>query len=168
MSNYQPLPKRIQDELRQIASSQYSDELMLYPCRAVLKNGETLNAVYIVPENPYMKYVGIYPEADKAKKSIRIEEIAHVENSPWRLPARFANEIYLLGESGMGYTIFTVAFSDGLRQAYVNGNMVDFIAYPAGKGPSDVVEVLPHECRNSSKIVGPEYYWCLYSEGAPQ
>jgi hypothetical protein len=43
----------------------------------------------------------------------------------------------------MGYTIFTVVFADGLRQACVTGNAVDFIRYPPGKSPKDVVKVLP-------------------------
>jgi hypothetical protein len=80
------------------------------------------------------------------------------------LPARFANKLYNAGESGMGYTIFTVVFSDGTKQAYSAGNAVDFIRYPEGKGPADVADVLPHEGRNEIQIRVPEYYWCLYSE----
>ncbi len=64
----------------------------------------------------------------------------------------------------MGYTIFTVVFSDGSRQAYVTGNAVDFIRYPGDKGPADVVKVLPHEGRNTEMVKAPEYYWCLYSK----
>jgi hypothetical protein len=39
-----------------------------------------------------------------------MENVAEVRDSPRRLPARFANELYQHGESGMGYTIFTVVF----------------------------------------------------------
>ena len=60
--------------------------------------------------------------------------------SPRRLPAQFANKLYKSGESGMGYTIFTVIFADGSRQAYGTGNAVDFISYPEGKGQMDVVD----------------------------
>jgi hypothetical protein len=47
------------------------------------------------------------------------------------------------------------------------GNAVDFITYPSGKGPSDVVAVYPHEGRNDPDRIdgGVKYYWCLYSEG---
>jgi hypothetical protein len=69
-----------------------------------------------------------------------------------------------MGESGMGYTIFTVVFADGSRQAYSCGNAVDFIRYPEGAGPKDVVDVLPHEGRNAEPVRCPEYYWCLFSE----
>ena len=76
-----------------------------------------------------------------------------------------ANEIYRNGESGMGYTIFTVVFADGVRQACTTGNAVDFIQYPIGKGPKDVVAVIPHEGRRDDSLVkSPEWYWCLYSE----
>jgi hypothetical protein len=56
-----------------------------------------------------------------------------VEDSPTRVLARFANAIYENGESGMGYTIFTVVFSDGILQACVTEKAVDFISYPNGK-----------------------------------
>jgi hypothetical protein len=36
-------------------------ELAYYPIRAVLKSGEFLDTVYIVPEKPYLKYWGVYP-----------------------------------------------------------------------------------------------------------
>jgi hypothetical protein len=65
----------------------------------------------------------------------------------------------------MGYTIFTIVFSDGSRQACVTGNAVDFIRYPPDLGPEDVIAVLPHEgSRDDSLIRSPEWYWCLYSE----
>jgi hypothetical protein len=65
----------------------------------------------------------------------------------------------------MGYTIFTLVFSDGLTQACGTGNAIDFIRYPANKGPDDVVAVLPHEGRRDDSLVSmPDYTWCIYSE----
>jgi hypothetical protein len=112
---------------------------------------------------PYLRWWGVYPEDDRGKQSVNIKDVVKVENSPTRLPARFANQIYDHGESGMGYTIFTVVFSDGQRQAYGTGNAVDFIRYPNGKGPDDVSSVLPHEGRNAQPVMAPDWYWCLYS-----
>jgi DNA-binding IscR family transcriptional regulator len=64
----------------------------------------------------------------------------------------------------MGYTIFTIVFSDGERQACITGGAVDFIRYPNGKGPNDVSSVLPHEGgRNAEQVGAPDWYWCLYS-----
>ncbi len=107
---------------------------------------------------------GIYPEDDKAKRWIRIEDVVEVCESPIRLPPLFANELYKNGESGMGYTIFTVVFSDGEKQACVSGNAIDFIRYPNGKGPRDIVAVLPHKGRNQNPVNAPQWTWCLYSE----
>lgn len=160
---YTSLPPHVQEALKDIEPSQ-DGELVYYPCRTVLKSGEACDSVYIVPENPYLKYWGVYPENDRGKRWIKMEDIAEVAESPVRLPAQFANEIYRNGESGMGYTIFSVVFSDGSRQAYGMGNAVDFIRYPNGKGPKDVVAVIPHEGRNdATRVDGSEYYWCLYS-----
>ncbi|MFC5865070.1 hypothetical protein ACFPT7_22370 [Acidicapsa dinghuensis] len=160
---YSPLPPHVQEALKGIEPS-HDGELLYYPCRAVLKSGEACDTVYIVSENPYIKYWGVYPENDRGKRWIKMEDIAEVAESPLRLPAQFANEIYRNGESGMGYTIFTVVFSDGSRQAYGMGNAVDFVRYPNGKGPRNVVAVIPHEGRNdTTRVDGSDYCWCLYS-----
>jgi hypothetical protein len=139
--------------------------LEYFPCRVALRDGGVLDRVYVVSEAPYIAQWGVYPEQDRGKSSVRIEEVVFIEESPFRLPAEFAEQIYESGESGMGYQIFTVAFGDGTEQAYLTGNAVDFIEYPAGKGPADVVSVAPHAGRNSQSRRGPGYYWCLHSEG---
>ena len=163
---YPQLPTHIKEALAAIEPSR-DGELLYHPCRAVLKGGRDLEAVYIVPAEPYLEAWGVIPEDDKAKRSIRIEDVDHVEESLSRLPAPFANQLYESGESGMGYTIFTVVFKDGERQACISGNTVDFVSYPPGKSPIDVVAVIPHEGRrDGSSISGPDYHWCLYSEKA--
>jgi hypothetical protein len=161
---YSPLLVHVREALKGIEPSR-DGELVYYPCRVVLNSGEACDTVYIVPEEPYVKQWGVYPENDSGKRWIRMEDIAEVMESPIRLPAQFANEIYKSGESGMGYTIFTVVFADGVRQPCVSGNAVDFIRYPIGKGPKDVVAVIPREGRRDASLVkSPQWYWCLYSE----
>jgi hypothetical protein len=160
---YPHLSSRIRQQLRAIEPS-VGGELKHYPCAATLIDGETLPCVYIVQDKPYLKYCGIYPENDRGRNSVRLQEIAKVVDSPFRLPAKFATELYEHGESGMGYTIFTVVFADGSRQAYGMGNAVDFIHYPEGKSATDVVGVLPHEGRRAELWGAPRYLWCLYSE----
>jgi len=163
MARYAALPDHIREALQTIEPSGDA-ELWYYPCRVTLTNGTVLDTVYIEPEKPYLRFWGVFPEDDRGKRSIRIEDVLEVEDSPTRLPAKFANEIYRRGESGMGYTIFTVVFADGTRQTCASGNAVDFIRYPAGKRPTDVTEVHPHEGRGAGPIMAPEWYWCLYSE----
>jgi len=161
---YSPLLNHVREALKGIEPSR-DGELFYYPCRAVLKSGKACDTVYIVPEKPYIEHWGVYPENDPGKRWIRMEDIAEVTESPIRLPVQYANEIYKNGESGMGYTIFTIVFADGVRQACVSGNAVDFIRYPLGKGPKDVVAVIPHEGRRDNTLVNsPDWYWCIYSE----
>jgi hypothetical protein len=163
VSRYAQLPDLVRNALANVEPSKDRD-LSYYPCRVTLRNGVVLDTVYIEPEKPYLRMWGVYPEDDRGKRFVSIDDVVSVENSPQRLPARFANEIYRNGESGMGYTVFTVVFVDGTRQACVTGNAVDFIRYPEGKGPSDVIAVRPHEGRNAGPWKAPEWYWCLYSE----
>lgn len=163
---YSPLLPHVGEALKTIEPSR-DGEIVYYPCRAVLKSGEVFDAVYIVAEKLYVKHFGLYPENLPGKQWIRMEDIAEVQESPTRLPAKFANEIYRKGESRMGYTKFTVVFADGLRRTWdsANGSAIDFIHYPLGKGPRDVVAVIPHEARiDDLGVRSPEWYWCLYSE----
>jgi hypothetical protein len=135
-----------------------------YPCAATLRTGETIDRVYIIEQSRYIAGWGVYPDSDPGKRSIRIEDVNVVSESPSRFPARFAKKIYDSGESGMGYHVFTVLFLDGSRQAYLSGDAVDFIDYPAGKSAREVVDVLPHAGRDLNPRQGPAYYWCLYSD----
>jgi hypothetical protein len=164
-SRYPKLPPHLIEQLSRIPPS--GDRwITYYPCCVRLNDGTKLDRVYLVAEIPFIKIWGWYPDQDHAKA---VSDIASVMDSPTRLPAVFANELYRAGESGMGYCLFTVIFkSDNSSvessQAYVTGDAVDFIDYPEGKGPKDVVRVLPHIGRESNHINGPKYYWCLYSE----
>jgi hypothetical protein len=162
MSRYPILPDHVREALGDIVPSG-GNELWYFPCRVTLRSGKVLDTVYIEPEMPYLRYWGVYPEDDRGKRSVKIDDVVKVEDSPTRLPARFANQIYDHGESGMGYTIFTVVFSDGEQQACSTGNAVDFICYPNEKSPKDVAAVIPHEGRNTQTVGAPDWYWCLYS-----
>jgi len=62
----------------------------------------------------------------------------------------------------MGYTIFTLNFRDGSKQAYLTGNAVDFITYPNGLGPNDIDNVEAHVGRMAAKGTCPDYTWCLF------
>jgi len=157
------LPYKLREDLNAITPS-VNEDLTYWPCVAHMKDGTVLDCVYVVPEGPYIRHWGIYPQQDRGKSYISLADVDALAESPRRLPARFASKLYKSGESGMGYIIFTVLFADGSHQAYGGGNAVDFVRYPEGKGQSDVVDVLPHEGRNAEPITRPEYYWCLFSE----
>src|SRR3954464_3651003 len=138
--SFPTLPDKLREDLKAIAPS-IDGELSYLPCAARMRDGTVLTCVYVVPEGPYIRHWGVYPQQDRGKSHISLSDVEAFTESPRRLPAQFANKLYRSGESGMGYTIFTVVFSDGTRQAYGTGNAVDFIRYPGGKDSKDVIDV---------------------------
>ena len=160
---YKPIPKHLHEKLMKIEPSE-NYGLKYYPCQVALKDGGHVDRVYVVEQESYIKVWGVYPEDDGGKSEVLIEDVVDIEESPSRLPAKFANKLYEAGESGMGVTIFTVVFRHGVRQVFAAGNAVDFISYPEGKSSADIRDVLPHKGRESAEITrAPEYYWCIYS-----
>lgn len=163
------LPPNLCEQLSAIAPSRDS-ELEYYPCDARLHDGRIVERVYVVSQIPYIKHWGVYPADDSGKRSISISDVASLSESTSRLPPKFANVLYMAGESGMGYSVFTVVFSKrfGLlrrkQTAYLTGNAVDFIDYPNGLTGKDVKEVLPHVGRDAQPRGCPKYSWCIYSE----
>ena len=85
-------------------------------------------------------------------------------DSDFRLPRRFAAELYAAGESGMGFIVFVVEFLDGSRVSFINGGAVDFIAYPPGQSAATIARVIPHAGREDA-VSAPKYDWALF-EGA--
>ena len=141
------------------------DGVLTYcPCSAILKDGRQVDCVYLVEAAPYIKMWGIWPDQDKGKLEIKIEDVVRIEPSPYCLPTKFAQQLYDAGESGMGYTVFEIQYRDGSRSAHLTGNAVDFVNLPSGKVMSDIHSVHPHEGRNSVHVEAPNYNWCLYSK----
>ncbi|QUD87680.1 hypothetical protein [Phenylobacterium montanum] len=139
-------------------------EPLYFPSRVRLKSGTNIECVYLSEAITWFRWWGVWPEDDRGKSVVSLAEIDALSESPHRLPASFANQLYEAGETGMGYTVFTVKFHDGTSCAFGNGNAIDFIHYPAGKSARDVAAVTPHVPaggRNMNPV--PDYSWCLYS-----
>jgi len=84
----------------------------VYPGAATLKDGTFLNCVYFATTSAYHRVYGSdHPSSNPSALWISPRDVASIRQSPARLPAKFANEIYRAGESGMGYYMFTVQFS---------------------------------------------------------
>jgi hypothetical protein len=140
--------------------------VVYWPCAVDLTDGSAHERVYIQDAQSYISEWGVWPEDDPGKDSIDITSVIRIRKSSARLPSSIARTIYDAGESGMGYTIFSLVFRDGSRQAYVTGNAVDFVTYPAGKSSADVVAVEPHRGRDKDPYSDPvRYAWCLYGRG---
>jgi len=156
---YPPLPEKLVQPLSAVEAT----DGLYRPCMVTLHDGSTLDCVYLVEAQPWFSVWGVWPEDDEAKLSVDVRAVAAIEDSPSRLPASVANALYAAGESGMGYTIFTVQFVDESSVTVVTGNAIDFIDYPRGQSKETVVNALPHVGRDDPQICnGPRYHWCLY------
>lgn len=161
------LRSELREQLERIEPS--SDGVCAYrPCRVQLVSGETRDFVYVVDADEYIRVWGVWPEDDTGKRALAVEDVVAVEESPYRLPAELANKLYAWGESGMGYTLFTVVLRDGRRLPRVTGGAVDFPVLPDGLTTRDIVDVL-REGREVFKDRAPradegtaEYAWSLY------
>lgn len=158
---YPPLSPDLKKQLQYIQSG----DGIAYPCSVKTDQGLVMDRVYLAPAAEWIVHWGVWPEDDPAKRSVDVRQVVSISNSPTALPAIYAKKLYAAGESGMGYTVFTVVFSDGLRQAYATGNAIDFIDYPAGQSPATVADVLPHVGRDDARLMrGPDYSWCLFGK----
>jgi len=149
-------------------------DLEYRPCLVHLHDGRALDRVYVVQAEPYVRLWGIWPEHDQGKRSLSIDEVAQITESPSRLPARLATKMYEAGESGMGYCRFVLTLRDGRQLHYVMGDAVDFVELPSGVTPDDVLDLRPHEGAavqwqaptsdhaDASEWGEAGYAWCLY------
>jgi hypothetical protein len=139
-------------------------QLKYRPCKVTLKNGDKLDNVYLVDEDSYFKVWGVMPNHDSGKKSVLIEDVVEIEDSPNRLPPNLADKIYESGESGMGYCIFKIVFDNGDILDVLTGNAVDFVPIPSGLTSQNIKDVVPHQGSRIKYKDGPEYYWCLFED----
>lgn len=162
MMTYSPLPDSIRSALTLIEPTRDGD-MTFVPCRATLKDGRVFDTVCIMAEKDYAWHSVV--EENEGNGFLRMEDVAHIEPSPTRLPAQYANQLYREGESGMGYFLFTIVYNDGSREVYVTGGAVDFIPYPDGKSADDIAQVLRSEGRDALSVAHlPKRYWCFYAE----
>lgn len=136
------------------------------PCLVTLKDGSTRDFVYLVNWPIFRRTWGDH-HPDPGRRYLDVGEVASLQSSPSRLPAAIANRIYDAGESGMGFTIFTLEFDDGTVVAYGGGNAIDFIRYPPGMTGHNIVDVFPHHGREMNPRRLPDHVWCIFDGGAP-
>jgi hypothetical protein len=158
------LTNELASQLSTIAPSR-NGRRRYYPCSVRLTDGSEVDRVYLMEARSWLESWGPMPggEARSGGHVIQISDIDSIRESPSRLPARFADKLYLAGETGMGGTTFTVQFRDGTAVAFGTGNAVDFITYPPDKTATDVVDVLPHVGGGSGALLrAPSYSWAPF------
>lgn len=111
----------------------------LFPCLATLTDGRQIDGVYMIDAGAFLKIDDL-----SNGTVLPLSRIAHIENSPTRLPAKIANQIYRAGEYGMGYYVFTLVFDDGSHLPCRTGDLVDFLDLPHSFADHKVVRALPH------------------------
>ena len=117
--------------------------------------------MYFLEENDFLKLWGKTPETDFEHKHVAVGDISAIEESRFRLPAKFANEVYRAGESGMGWFDFTLVFTRWCWRNYMVGSFIDFLEYPLWFGPKDVRAVVLY--RRKLKDRGAlDTYWCVF------
>jgi hypothetical protein len=138
------------------------------PCQVTLKNGDTLDNVYVQEQQSYLKTWGVMPDVDSGKRYVLIEDVTEIKESPNRLRPDLANKIYEVGESGMGYCLYKLVLDNGQTVDVCTGNAVDFVPLPNGLTTKDIKDVLPHQASRENFVKGPEYYWCLFKGDIPK
>jgi hypothetical protein len=164
--HFHKLSEQLSLQLADIEPSQDRD-LRYHPCLVCMKDGTERDFVYLVEAQSWLRHWGPPPwrQDDYRRDLIEVDDIQSIRNSPNRLPPHMANKIYAAGETGMGYTIFTVQFRDGSTVAFGTGNAVDFIRYPSEKTAADVVDVIPHPHGrriDPSTQRAPQYVWAPF------
>ena len=149
-------------QLDAIEPSEVEPGFRLHPCAAELNDGTSLECVYFMTAATSRRLLGREgPASFPDRYWISQHDVASIAESPVRLPARFANEIYGAGETHYGCYIFTLIFSRWVRRGYLVGGFIDFLDFPRGHGPSDVKEVLLRLGPTHPSQL-PEYKWCVY------
>lgn len=109
------------------------------PCTIELAAGDRVERVLCVRADEYRQAWGPGGHG----RGIDPTNIRGVTESKLRLPARFANRLYEVGESGMGYVIYTIVLCDGRKLPRCTGNVVDFPALPRDISSEDIQDVVP-------------------------
>ena len=154
-----PLSAELAAQLRAITPS-YDGPLARWPCSARLVDGRVLPRVLVAAGEALPGSWRPPP-----RSAVPLETVVAFTESPERLPADLATQLYRSGETGMGYFAFRVRFRDGGVQDYVAGSVVDFIQYPEGRGPGDVVGLGAVDRERVWQA--PDYVWVLFSGAAP-
>jgi hypothetical protein len=162
MRKYGKLTEGQKSSLQRIDPSR-DGSILYYPCLVTTSSGRKLDRVYVVEDSSYIRAWGVWPEDDKHKSWVKIEEVRSISESPSRLPAALVTEIYRQGETRMGGYEFTIVFEDGYEVSFEAGNALDFIEYPDGLSQTDVIS-LRLGARGEPRRT-PPYFWCLYSAG---
>ena len=105
------------------------------PCAAVLRDGSATPCAL----------AWVNPRYSDAGSWTNPQDVLFIDQSPSRMPAKFAHRIHDAGESGMGYHVYVVHFADGSNFVHFAWNQkIDLVSLPEGYTTRDIVRVDPN------------------------
>jgi hypothetical protein len=165
-----PLSPQLREQLMQVEPSRDPGWGEHRPCLVRLREGREVDRVYVEDvdfvigpldraQPGALEDVLAHLEA----RSVPLDEVVAIEESPTRLPARFASKIFEGDETGMGYFDFGIVLSDGRVLQGHSAKSVDFLEFPPEIEPAMVSDVIPHQRGWPPDVVGADFLYCLYS-----
>jgi hypothetical protein len=147
------------------------DFMPYLPATCTMDDGSVHERVVFFGKHAALTHVG----KRQLFRQVPIEKVHDVEPSKYQLPPTYASRIVEGGETRMGVIEFTLVMNDGTEWGYgIGSKVVDFIEFPEGYGPSDVVDVKigivkPHVVGRTNMVSGlAPIEWCLYLESKEQ
>lgn len=136
------IPGPLFKKLLQVRPSFSRDGYAYRPCQVTLNDGSVHPRAYVQDYEGWHREWLIEPfdPTDPDWRWIDIDDVADIEESPFRLPPDVATAIWKLPEWGMGFTVFTLVTKDGSSYPYV-GSMGDYYKLPENVSPQDIVGI---------------------------
>lgn len=126
------LPNHLDKLVREHSSEEY------FACDLITTKGEKVERVYLYSADSYLKEWGVWPEKNMEIPLSDVLEIVASKNS---LPIEIVQKIIAKGETGMGYSSFTLIDQTGLEYPVLSGNLVNYIALPSSVSPNSIVDL---------------------------
>jgi hypothetical protein len=161
------LKSELRRQLEQIEPSVFLDgvhyHIHWYPGSIEKRDGTVVECVHLVSLSSFQQLHRRPPAEVSGLSYVSPNEIRAIRTSRFRLPARFANEIYRVGESGPNYFGFRLEFSFWRHRDYCVVGPVDFLYYPRWMGPGDI-KGLGLSVRQRRVSLVPPSSWCVFEE----
>lgn len=131
-------------QLKEIDPSPATHTPLRYPCRIYLHDLSVIDPAYIYILSDGHDYVDLFRYRHQSFAGSG--DIARVERSVYRLPAKIAKQIELQGESLPDCWIYDLAFNNGEILTYASSGNWDFPMLPA---KYDIKNI--YECRKAPR-----------------
>lgn len=165
-----PLPDWLSRKLLEIPHSKTPHEFLPYlPAEVLLDDNTSIDRVIFYGYNALHREFG----NQRQEPLIALERVRDVKPSRSQLAPRFVQMVVPHSEV-WGIYCFTLIMDDSKEVYYETGEPVDFLSFPPGYGPTNVVGVRTGRVEfvtfSQARSIwhGSEFSWCLYTESKRQ